>query len=89
MVAGAVLARRLVGLDSIRGLPLTALRAEDGVALLRVVAGSSRVAPDDPLAPTVVNSCGGLLLAIRIAGARLAARPNWNGRSRAAARRRP
>lgn len=69
--------RRLAGLDSMRGLPLAALPAEHGVTLLRTVAGTSRVAPDDSLAPAVVSSCGGLPLAIRIAGARLAARPNW------------
>ncbi|WP_185845512.1 AfsR/SARP family transcriptional regulator [Kibdelosporangium aridum] len=70
--------RRLAGLDSLRSLPLAALPADAGVTLLRTVAGTSRVDPgDSPAADDVVRCCGGLPLAIRIAGARLAARPNW------------
>jgi DNA-binding SARP family transcriptional activator len=67
--------RRLTGLDMMRPLPLDVLPVEAGVTLLRTVAGEERAQHE--AAPAVVTACGGLPLAIKIAGARLLARPNW------------
>ena len=66
--------RRLAGLDSFHGLPLDVLPVDAGVTLLRAVAGTRRV---DEFAGSIVKVCGGLPLAIKVAGARLRARPNW------------
>lgn len=49
--------------------------------LLGTVVGTSRVDEDRQAASEVVGLCGGLPLALRIAGARLAARPAWTMRS--------
>ena len=55
----------------------------EGLALelLGRVAGASRVAAEPRAAVEVVGSCAHLPLAIRIAGARLAARPAWRVRA--------
>lgn len=47
----------------------------ESIELLGTVAG--RKLGDDPAAADVVDQCGGLPLAVRMAGARLASRPNW------------
>ncbi|MFC0105112.1 AfsR/SARP family transcriptional regulator [Kibdelosporangium aridum] len=67
--------RRLAGLDSLRVLPLDVLPADAGMALLRAAAGSTRIGPGP--AAQIVTLCGGLPLAITLAGARLAARSNF------------
>jgi len=66
--------RRLAGLDTVRPLPLDVLPVDAGVTLLRTTAGTHRV---DHRAGSIVEVCGGFPLAIKVAGARLAARPNW------------
>jgi hypothetical protein len=48
------------------------------VELLARVAGPVRVAAEPDAAAAIVGYCGRLPLAIRIAGARLAARPAWS-----------
>src|SRR5207249_4197079 len=48
--------------------------------LLARIAGSERIAPDPHAAAEVLRCCGYLPLAIRIAGARLVARPGWTVR---------
>ncbi|WP_419994141.1 AAA family ATPase [Streptomyces boninensis] len=47
------------------------------LALLSAYAGTTRTAADPAAAETVARLCGHLPLALRIAGARLAARPAW------------
>ncbi|HEX4789327.1 MAG TPA: BTAD domain-containing putative transcriptional regulator [Actinospica sp.] len=69
--------RRLKGLDDAHTLPLDLLPSSDAVALLRAVAGANRFPPHDPLASEVVDLCGRLPLAVRIAGALLRHRPAW------------
>jgi DNA-binding SARP family transcriptional activator/tetratricopeptide (TPR) repeat protein len=70
--------RRLKGLDDARSVSLGLLPLSDAVALLRAVAGPDRVAGDDPLLDEIVQRCGRLPLAVRIAGALLRHRPTWN-----------
>ncbi|HEV2377817.1 MAG TPA: tetratricopeptide repeat protein [Streptosporangiaceae bacterium] len=64
-------------LDAAQSLHLDAMPAEEALELLDRLAGSSCVRADPEAAAEVVRCCGYLPLAIRIAGARLSARPNW------------
>jgi DNA-binding SARP family transcriptional activator/tetratricopeptide (TPR) repeat protein len=66
--------RRLAGLESLRPLPLDVLPVDAGVSLLRATAGTRDI---DEHAGAIVELCGGLPLAIKVAGARLRTRPNW------------
>ncbi|MFC4121781.1 AfsR/SARP family transcriptional regulator [Nonomuraea zeae] len=67
----------LAGLDDARHLHLAGLGDGDAVTLLARVAGPARVQQAPEAAAKIVELCGGLPLAIRIVGARLAARPDW------------
>ncbi|MEW2522721.1 AfsR/SARP family transcriptional regulator [Actinacidiphila alni] len=69
--------RTLADLPGAVRLPLEPLGAEEQHRLLVAVCGPSRVAAEPDAAAGVLAACGGLPLALRIAGARLAARPNW------------
>ena len=69
--------RRLKGLDDAHSLPLDLLPPAQAAALLRAVAGASRVAADNPLLGEIARLCGHLPLALRIAGALLRHRPAW------------
>ena len=68
---------RLSGLESARAVDLDVLDAAQAVELLAAVVGPSRVAAEAGAAAEIVRLCGRLPLAVRIAGARLAARPLW------------
>ncbi|MFG1989629.1 BTAD domain-containing putative transcriptional regulator [Actinoplanes sp. NPDC048988] len=68
--------RRLFGLDGVHTESLPVLAPGEGVALLARIAGE-RVGAEPEAAAEVVRRCGGLPLAIRLAGARLAHRPRW------------
>lgn len=68
---------RLAGLENARPVDLGVLDDEQAVALLAAVAGTSRVAAEPEDARRIVGLCGHLPLALRIAGARLVARPYW------------
>ncbi|MEV7026897.1 BTAD domain-containing putative transcriptional regulator, partial [Kitasatospora sp. NPDC093558] len=46
--------------------------------LLRHIVGDARVAAEPVAAGQIADLCGGMPLAVRIAGARLAARPRWS-----------
>jgi transcriptional regulator with XRE-family HTH domain len=70
--------RRLSGLEGARLLDLDVLPTAAAAELLARVAGPDRVAAEPAAAAAIVSSCGRLPLAIRIAGARLAARPGWS-----------
>jgi tetratricopeptide (TPR) repeat protein len=71
--------RQLVGLDCTHTLALDTLPLPDAVALLRQTAGESRLTGQPPeLAAELVELCGRLPLAIRIAAARLRSHPAWN-----------
>jgi tetratricopeptide (TPR) repeat protein/transcriptional regulator with XRE-family HTH domain len=69
--------RALAGLDGVRHLHLDVLPAAEAVELLGRLAGPGRVAAEPQAAAEIARCCGWLPLALRIAGARLAARPGW------------
>ncbi|MET8764338.1 BTAD domain-containing putative transcriptional regulator [Lentzea sp. NPDC004782] len=69
--------RRLVDLDATQVVSLDVLPVRDAVALFTSVAGGDR---DTCAVHEVVALCGHLPLAIRIAAARLRARPAWTVR---------
>jgi tetratricopeptide (TPR) repeat protein len=77
--------RRLVALEGATHLDLAALPDEEALALLGRVAGAGRTAAEPDGGAEIVALCGRLPLAVRIAGARLAARPHWTA-TRLAAR---
>ncbi|MEV4345558.1 BTAD domain-containing putative transcriptional regulator [Actinoplanes sp. NPDC049596] len=68
--------RRLVGLDGVHPESLEVLPHAEAVALLARIVGD-RVGAEPAAAAEVARRCGGLPLALRIAGARLAHRPRW------------
>jgi tetratricopeptide (TPR) repeat protein len=71
--------RRLLGLDAARPVSLGVLPGDQAVALLAQIVGD-RVWAEPDAAAEVVDRCGRLPLAIRLAGARLAHRPSWRVR---------
>ncbi len=66
---------RLSGLAGARTVELDGLTAEAGLSLLDLAAGPGRIATEPEAAASVVAACAGLPLALRLAGAVLAARP--------------
>jgi hypothetical protein len=77
---GAVLVtsrRVLASLDGARFLHLDVLSRGEAVALLGRLAGQRRVAAEPRAAEDVALRCGRFPLALRVAAARLAARPAW------------
>ncbi|WP_162642025.1 BTAD domain-containing putative transcriptional regulator [Streptosporangium sp. 'caverna'] len=68
--------RRLTGLGAQPPIGLRPFDDEESVTLLSRIAGAGLVAADDAGSREVARLCGGLPLALRIAGARLAARPH-------------
>ncbi|WP_169807331.1 AfsR/SARP family transcriptional regulator [Herbidospora cretacea] len=70
--------RRLAGLEDVRPLSLDVLPRPDAVTLFARTAGEQRVSGEAPgLLAEIVELCGRLPLAIRIAAARLRVRPGW------------
>jgi DNA-binding SARP family transcriptional activator/tetratricopeptide (TPR) repeat protein len=69
--------RALVSLDGATHVRLDALAPEEALELLGRLAGTDRVDAAPEAAMEVARCCGYLPLALRIAGARLAARPTW------------
>ncbi|MEU9890177.1 BTAD domain-containing putative transcriptional regulator [Sphaerisporangium sp. NPDC051011] len=68
---------RLTTLDATVRLHLDTPGERDAIALLAAFAGPERVEDDPQAASRIVELCGRLPLAVRIAGARLAAHPHW------------
>jgi tetratricopeptide (TPR) repeat protein len=69
--------RRLTALPGGRVVELDVLGEDSSIEMLERTIGARRVAAEPDQARSVVQLCGGLPLALRIAGARLAARPHW------------
>ncbi|MFE5504988.1 ATP-binding protein [Amycolatopsis japonica] len=67
----------LVGLECASRLPLDVFSEHDAVSLLSAIIGADRVARERRAALELVELCGRLPLALRIAGNRLASRPTW------------
>ncbi|MEU0805086.1 BTAD domain-containing putative transcriptional regulator [Streptomyces sp. NPDC005970] len=66
----------LTTLEGATHLHLDVLPRDQAVALLERIVGAERVGAEPEEAEAITRLCGGLPLALRIAGARLAARPN-------------
>lgn len=73
----------LVATDCARLLPLERLAPVDGVQVLRTVIGGARTAAEPAAASELAALCDGLPLALRLAAARLAARPRLTLRAMA------
>jgi DNA-binding SARP family transcriptional activator len=59
-------------------LDIGALSDRDAESLFDAIVGTRRAAGEQDARTTVLDFCAGLPLAIRIAGSRLSARPNWS-----------
>ncbi|QPP08274.1 tetratricopeptide repeat protein [Streptomyces bathyalis] len=68
---------RLTGLEGARQLTLKVFSEAEATELLRRIVGPERADEDEASTAAVVAACGRLPLALRIAGARLASRPDW------------
>lgn len=75
LVAGR---HRLAGLDADRCVTLEPLPTNDSIDLLRRLIGVARSDADPGAVTDLARLCGGLPLALRIAGARLQHRPSWS-----------
>jgi hypothetical protein len=67
----------LAGLEGVASLTLDALAPAEALALLATIAGAKRVEAEPEAAAAIIERCGHLPLAVRIAGARLAAKRHW------------
>ncbi|WP_326552883.1 ATP-binding protein [Micromonospora sp. NBC_01813] len=70
--------RPLTGLAGAFRMPLDLLAPAAGRALLAAIVGADRIAAEPAAADQLVKLCGRLPLAVRIAGNRLASRPQWS-----------
>src|SRR5439155_343442 len=68
---------RLTGLPGVHRVELGLFDRTAGLELLSRIVGTDRVAAEPDAADDVVDLCGGLPLAVRVVGARLASRPHW------------
>jgi tetratricopeptide (TPR) repeat protein/transcriptional regulator with XRE-family HTH domain len=68
---------RLTGLPGTELIDLDVFPPEQAVELLGKIAGADRIAREPAAAQLIAALCGYLPLALRIAGARLAAKPHW------------
>jgi DNA-binding SARP family transcriptional activator/tetratricopeptide (TPR) repeat protein len=69
---------RLAGLPGVKHVPVEVFDSRQSLSLLSQIAGAERVQSDPQAAETLAELCGHLPLALRIAGARLSARPHWS-----------
>ncbi|MDA0634361.1 BTAD domain-containing putative transcriptional regulator [Nonomuraea sp. MCN248] len=67
----------LVGGAGMRMVRLEPLSSEESLTLLGEIIGAERIRSDAVAAADIVDACGGLPLAVRIAGARLSGQPHW------------
>ncbi|SDH36658.1 DNA-binding transcriptional activator of the SARP family [Lentzea fradiae] len=67
----------LAGLEAAHVVPLDVLPQDDALTLLRTAVGEARCAAEPRAAQEIVAYCGQLPLALRVAAARLVARPHW------------
>ncbi|WP_188195324.1 AfsR/SARP family transcriptional regulator [Nonomuraea sp. SYSU D8015] len=70
--------RRITELPGALLLELDVLSPAEGVELLGRIAGADRVSAEREAARAILEACGHLPLAVRVAGARLAGRPGWS-----------
>jgi DNA-binding SARP family transcriptional activator/tetratricopeptide (TPR) repeat protein len=75
---------RLADLPGVSRIDLAELSHDDALELFARIVGGSRAAAEPAATAAILDACGGLPLAIRIAAARLASRPRWTIESVAA-----
>jgi len=68
---------RLSGLPGAHWVDVDVFDTDKSMELLAKIVGQDRVQAEEGAAVELVQFCGGLPLALRIAGARLASRPHW------------
>jgi DNA-binding SARP family transcriptional activator/tetratricopeptide (TPR) repeat protein len=68
---------RLAGLEGAHPFELEVFELAEAVELIGRIAGNARVAAEPGAARSIARRCGYVPLAVRIAGARLLARPHW------------
>jgi tetratricopeptide (TPR) repeat protein len=68
---------RLSSVSGARGVDVSTLDVDKSVELLSRIIGRDRAEAESAAVVELVSLCGGLPLALRIAGARLASRPHW------------
>lgn len=68
---------RMSGLQGVHQLYADVLDGAESMRMLTKIIGAERLAHDEDAAIELLELCAGLPLAIRLAGARLAARPHW------------
>jgi DNA-binding SARP family transcriptional activator len=69
---------RLTALDGVSRIDLDVFASDQSIELLAKIAGRDRVKAQELDARRIADLCDNLPLAIRISGARLAARPHWS-----------
>jgi tetratricopeptide (TPR) repeat protein len=69
--------RRLATIEGALPIDMETLSLEDGAALLAKIAGADRIAAETEATQEILRLSGQLPLAIRIIGAKLAAKPHW------------
>jgi hypothetical protein len=69
---------RLTAIDGVRLVDLPMFTEAEALGLLAKIVGTARVAAEYEAARRIAAFCGRLPLAVRIAGARLAAKPHWS-----------
>ncbi len=67
----------LAGLEGTQVVPVGVLDRDEALRLLRRAVGDARVAAQPAGAAAIVDRCGRLPLALRVAAARLVGRPHW------------
>ncbi|GAA1371469.1 AfsR/SARP family transcriptional regulator [Catellatospora chokoriensis] len=68
---------RLTGLPGVRQIDLDVFDLQQSLQMLTGMVGRDRILADRADAAELADLCGGLPLALRITGARLASRPHW------------
>ncbi|ONI72151.1 hypothetical protein BWI15_18930 [Kribbella sp. ALI-6-A] len=77
--ASIITSRRfLAALPGNKIIRLSAMAQDDALSLLSVMVGHRRLATEEQAARDISRLTGGLPLALRLVGARLAARPTWH-----------
>ncbi|GAA0472219.1 BTAD domain-containing putative transcriptional regulator [Streptomyces sp. NPDC046215] len=76
--AALITARALAAMPAVLTVPLVGLGPDDAVELIGKVAGARRLDEEPDAVAALAAVCGYLPLALRAAGARLAARPAWS-----------
>ncbi|MFC9693729.1 helix-turn-helix domain-containing protein [Kribbella sp. NPDC056951] len=69
--------RAMTALPGVAHVLLDVLPDQDGIEMLTQIVGDDRIARDQANALAIVRLCGGLPLALHLAGARLADEPTW------------